>query len=232
VPQVLRSLVWLLAALALGGCGGIAYQLPGHTSPRATAPVQFAVGERRPALSTPGRLPAPGGFALGLASEDPAVARVETTDGARGAAEFFLLGAGRGRTTVHYVNRFNLPRTGEVPAARLREASLGSFLVTVGPQDAPMPGSDTTTPHRWTQAVIGTAIIQDVRDGVLSFDFTADSGSTDRDLRVRATDIRDLGDTPLQPLTRLRLRLTTDYFQLGTTTPRVVGRHWELLRVP
>ncbi len=230
--HVLRPLVWLLAALALAGCGSVTYRLPGHTAPRATAPVQLAVGERVAALSTPSRLPAPGGFALGLASEHPAIARVETVEGTRGAAEFFLVGEKPGRATVHYVNRFTAPRSGELPASELQGVSLGSFEVRVGREATPMPGSDTTTPHRSTQTVLGTAIIQEVRDGVLFFDFTADAGYTDRNLRVRAAEIRDLGDTLLQPMTRLRLRLTINYLQLGTTTPRVVGRQWELLRVP
>lgn len=230
--NVLRPLAGLLVALVLAGCGSVAYQLPGHTSPRATAPVQLAVGERVAALSTPSRLPAPGGFALGLASESPTVVRVEIVEGARGAAEFFLIGEKRGRATVHYVNRFTVPRSGDLPADELQRVSLGAFEVRIGPDEVPMPGSDTKTPHRSTQTVIGTAIIQEVRDGVLFFDFTADAGYTERGLRVRAGEIRDLGDTLLQPMTRLRLRLTIEYLQLGTTTPRVVGRHWELLRVP
>lgn len=95
---------------------------------------------------------------------------------------------------------------------------------------ARMPGSDTTTPHRSTTTVIGTAILQDVREGVVQFDFTPDNGPTLEKIRMRAADIDDLRDTLLEPGTRLRLRLVREFLQLGTTTPREISRRWEAVR--
>lgn len=99
-----------------------------------------------------------------------------------------------------------------------------------GPSSPPLPGGDTRTPHEFSTTVIGTAIVQDVRDGFLFFDFTDDSGRTEAGLKVRAASIDGLGDTWLEPRVRLRLKLTRQFLQLGTTTPRETGRAWEMLR--
>ncbi len=93
-----------------------------------------------------------------------------------------------------------------------------------------MPGADTPPPHRTTTTEIGTAIVQDVRDGVLRFDFTPDHGPTLENLHVRAAEIDGLRDTLLEPGVRLRLRLVREFHQPGTTTPREVSRRWEALR--
>jgi len=133
--RVLVQTLFLLAAALLAGCGSIAYHLPGHTAQQHTAPVQLARGQRVLALETPARLPVPGGFWLGLVSEDADLVSVETRDSARGASAVTLVARQPGQTTVHYVNRFTVPRDdaglAALPRAELRALSLGSFLVTV-----------------------------------------------------------------------------------------------------
>lgn len=133
--RVLVSTLSLLAAALLAGCGSIAYHLPGHTAQQHTAPLQLASGQHLLALETPARLPAPGGFWLGLASENPAIVSVESRDSARGASAVSLVAHRPGETVVHYVNRFTVPRDpaalAALPAAELRALSLGAFPVTV-----------------------------------------------------------------------------------------------------
>jgi hypothetical protein len=90
----------------------------------------------------------------------------------------------------------------------------------------------TTSDHRFATERIGTAIVQDYRDGLVRFDFTADDGETLPQLRVRAAEIADLRGTWLEPGARLRLRLIRDYVQPGSAAPREAGRRWELLRTP
>jgi hypothetical protein len=133
--RVLRLLFSLSLVALFTGCGSVAYRLPGHSAQQHSAPVHLALGQRLLALETPARLPAPGGFALGLASEDPAIVGVETTDRARGASASTLVARGRGRTTVHYVNRFATAREATPRTPReleeLRAGSLGAFEVEV-----------------------------------------------------------------------------------------------------
>lgn len=133
--RVLVPTFFLLAAALLAGCGSIAYRLPGHSATQHTAPVQLARGQRLLALETPVRLPAPGGFWLGLVSENAAIVSVETRDTARGASAVTLVARQSGETTVHYVNRFTVPRDdaglAALPREELRALSLGSFPVTV-----------------------------------------------------------------------------------------------------
>lgn len=222
------SLILLGCAALLAGCGSIRYHLPSHSAQAHTAPVELQSGERRLALSTPARIPVPGGFWLSLASEDPTIVRIHELISQIGSNKNWLVGVAPGRTMVHYVNRFTVV-PGRSTAAEIRAASLGAFEVRVA-GEPPRPGSDTKTPHRSTTTEIGTAIIQDLREGVLRFDFTPDQGPTLQNLRVRAAEIDDLRDTPLEPGVRLRLRLVREFLQLGTTTPREVSRRWEALR--
>lgn len=127
--------LFLSLSALLAGCGGLVFHLPGHSARQHTAPLQLAPGARQLALETPARLPVPGGFALGLVSEDPAIVAVETRDGAGGASTCTLVARAPGETTVHYVNRFTLPRdeaaVAALPREELRERSLGAFRVTV-----------------------------------------------------------------------------------------------------
>lgn len=134
---------WLIVGLwvcllGLGtGCASIKYYLPGHSSAARTVPLPLKTGETRLALTTPARLPVPGGYELGLASEDGAVVAVVIEPTLGGGKRYFLRAGDRlGKTTVHYVNRFAWPKpdasTDEERTA-LRECSLGSFVVTVGP---------------------------------------------------------------------------------------------------
>lgn len=126
-----RLLLISLGAIALlSGCGSVVYHLRGHSAAQHSAPVMLALGERRLALETPPRLPAPGGFALGLASENSSIVSVETSDGARGASACTLVAHAAGSTVVHYVNRFTVSRA-TMPADELRAVSLGSFRVEV-----------------------------------------------------------------------------------------------------
>lgn len=76
----------------------------------------------------------------------------------------------------------------------------------------------------------GTAFVQDLRDGIVFFDFTNDNGATETGLRVRAAEIDGLGHTVLEPRARLRLKLSREFVQVGAEKPREVGRAWELLR--
>jgi hypothetical protein len=94
---------------------------------------------------------------------------------------------------------------------------------------APRAAADTTA-QRSTTTVIGTAILQNVREGVLRFDFTPDDGPTLEGLRVRAAEIDDLRGRWLEPGVRLRLRLIREFEQVGATAPREVARRWEALR--
>ncbi|WP_374404737.1 hypothetical protein [Niveibacterium sp.] len=127
-----RRLLLTMLCGALGACGGIAYHLPEHSAERMSVPQTMRPGEQRLALSTPSRLPAPGGFEMGLASEDPDIVAVIVREGRMGAADSSLVARASGSTRVHYVNRFALPRDpAAVPLDTLRAVSLGSFAVTV-----------------------------------------------------------------------------------------------------
>ncbi|QSI76869.1 MULTISPECIES: hypothetical protein [Niveibacterium] len=128
-----RRLLLVMLCGALSACGGIAYHLPEHSAERMSVPQTMRPGEQRLALSTPARLPAPGGFEMGLASEDPDVVTVVVREGGMGATESSLLARASGRTRVHYVNRFALPRDSSlrIPLDTLQAVSLGSFAVTV-----------------------------------------------------------------------------------------------------
>ena len=222
-------LALVLTAVTLTGCGSVSHLLPDHSAQSRTAPQFLEPGERVAALSATARLPAPGGIELTLASEDPAIVAVERVAGSGGSAETFLVARAPGRTTVHYANRYAVG-DGRLAGEKLRAASLGAFTVEVGRR--PMPGSDTTTPHRYSIEEIGTAIVQDVRDGHIFFDFTTDAGATDRGLRVRTAEISHLQGAVIEPTARLRLKLVRHYLQLGTTTPREIGQSWELMRAP
>lgn len=114
--------------------------------------------------------------------------------------------------------------------ALLLLGSCRSITPPAAPPVAPMPGSDTHTPHRSTTEVLGTAIVQHVAEGVVQFDFTPDQGPTMAGQRVPRAAIIDLRDTVLEPGTRLRLRLVREFLQLGTTTPREQSRRWEVIR--
>lgn len=221
-------------ALLLGGCGSIEYHLPGHTARQHTAPVTLAEGERRPALATPARLPAPGGFWLGLVSEDPAIVAVETVDSARGASVSTLVARSRGETTVHYVNRFTLPRSATdvaaLPREELRARSLQGFRVRVG-AGIPQPGSDTTTPHAFDRVQTGQATVLLSEDGFVMVCFLADGGTpgTEVTVRVPLDPFVGAGQPAPAPGTVLRGELKTHYLQLGTTTPREIGHSWRTL---
>jgi hypothetical protein len=130
-----RLLLFLPLAGLLTGCGSIAYELPGHSAQGHTAPVTLRQGEHRTALSTPARLPVPGGFELALASENPGVVAVERAPGFHGAARLTLVARAPGTTTVHYVNRYVVPTDAADPTLlkQARDSSLGAFTVTVLP---------------------------------------------------------------------------------------------------
>ena len=107
--------------------------IPGHGSDGAVAPVTMRAGESLAALKTPSRMPVPGGFRLGLASEDPAIIAVETLEGSMGASRVTLQAVAPGTVTVHYVNNFAIGGDARTSAQReaLREYSLQAFEVTV-----------------------------------------------------------------------------------------------------
>jgi hypothetical protein len=121
--------------LFLSGCSSVSYHLDGHSAGVLTVPQTLKVGERRLALDTPAPIPAPGGFRLGLASEDSAIVAVEITDSPSGAATYHLQARRPGRVTLHYVNRYLIPAGSAVSIAPevLQDASLGRFQVTVLP---------------------------------------------------------------------------------------------------
>lgn len=129
--RVLRLLFLLVAVAPFTGCGSIAYRLPGHSAQQHAASVALPIGQRLLALETPPRLPAPGGFWLGLASERPDIVAVETRDTGRGASRVTLVGQARGTATVHYVNRFTVADGATLSPDEWRARSLGSFLVEV-----------------------------------------------------------------------------------------------------
>lgn len=126
------------------------------------------------------------------------------------------------------------------PLPRLALVATIAALTGCGSTGAPLPGHpredratagpDTTTPHRYARESIGTAIVQDVRDGHLFFDFTPDTGETESNLRVPIARIDYLQGTVLEPMARLRLKLVRHYLQHGPAAPREIERRWELIR--
>ena len=133
-PRVTLLLSGVIALL-VAGCGSLRYMLPGHSSRQHNATVTMRPGETVVALETPRRLPAPGGFELGLVSEDPVVVAVERVESFGGAAVYRLIAHAAGTTRVHYVNRYSVRSDAVSPAAlaELRSVSLESFSVTVEP---------------------------------------------------------------------------------------------------
>lgn len=129
--RALRLLPFVCVVALFSGCGSIAYRLPGHSAQQHGASVSLPAGQRLLALETPPRLPVPGGFWLGLASEQPDIVAVETRDTGRGASRVTLIGKARGTATVHYVNRFTVPAGATLSLEEWRARSLGSFLVEV-----------------------------------------------------------------------------------------------------
>ncbi len=133
--RFLSALTVAAGLLFLSGCGSITHHLPGHGQRELTAPVSLVTAETRLALTTPARLPAPGGFKLILASENPDIVSVRVKDGAMGSARYTLEAHTPGQATLHYVNGFTW--RGEVRTEEERQAlrtrSLGSFTVTVTP---------------------------------------------------------------------------------------------------
>lgn len=135
-PLTLAGRLVLLALVAsLAGCASVTYHLAGHNAREHRTAQTLSLGENLLALETPARLPVPGGFWLGLASENPDIVSVETIDDSRGASTCRLKTRAVGTAIVHYVNRFTLPRdpATPIPLAELRASSLGSFSVTVLP---------------------------------------------------------------------------------------------------
>jgi hypothetical protein len=123
----------LILLLALTGCQGFRYLLPGHSDHERTAPVQMEVGQSIIALKTPIRMPVPGGFWLGLASDNPDIVRTEIEDGFGGSSRVTLHAVGAGTATVHYVNLLSVggDAHNEEERKQLREMSGKSFQVTI-----------------------------------------------------------------------------------------------------
>ncbi len=130
-----RVLFILVGVLGLTGCQGIRYLVPQHSREEAKAPLTMVVGKSFTALKTPARMPVPGGFWLGLASEDAEVVAVETVDGAMGSSRVILHARREGAARLHYVNRFVVAGDAltTAEADRLRSHSLEAFTVTVLP---------------------------------------------------------------------------------------------------
>ena len=128
----------LILLLALTGCQGFRYLLPGHSDHERTAPVHMEIGQSLVALKTPIRMPVPGGFWLGLASDNPDIVRTEVEDGFGGKTRVTLHAVGAGMATVHYVNRLSVVGDAQngVERKRLRKMSGKSFQVTSVPRGA------------------------------------------------------------------------------------------------
>lgn len=140
IPRVLISFarpvgLLFVVSLWLTGCQGIRYLIPEHSAEAATAPLTLTSGQSFDALKTPARMPVPGGFWLGLASEDPTIVAVETTEGSMGSSRAILHARGEGVVQLHYVNRFVVAEDPTNPAEReqLQSHSLRAFTVIVAP---------------------------------------------------------------------------------------------------
>lgn len=136
-PQLSRHFLLGISLLLSTGCQGIRYELPGHSLEAKSATVTLPAGTNLTALKTPGRMPVPGGFWLGLSSETPEVLAVETTIGFSSSSRATLHALKPGTAIVHYVNRFtcNGDAHSEEDRQRLRQRSLGAFTVVVMPTD-------------------------------------------------------------------------------------------------